>query len=345
MQTIIDNVKTLGPILVILWLTVIILAVWKPQRYFNSILLMGACAFTMLFITSLFGDKMVDAMMVCFWIVVLALFTVPVMLVINGIVILRREARSFKNMLSLLLGIVIAIGEIAGVIYVLQLADAIDIYDANIFILFVFATVFYFSCLILSFVVYTVFIEILPHRMNFDFIIIHGSGLINGDTMTKLLTNRVDKAIEVFNKCGRKPVLIPSGGKGPDESISEALAMKNYLIEHGIPEDKIVLEDRSATTKENLCNSKEIIDSYSGKRKTALVSSSYHIYRCLRFAKEIEMKCVGIGAKVTFYYWPSAVIREFVAVFLTKRFFIWSMIGYVLFISPLIWMFINLVAA
>ncbi|MBO4818708.1 MAG: YdcF family protein [Firmicutes bacterium] len=345
MQTIIDNVKTLGPILVILWLTVIILAVWKPQRYFNSILLMGACAFTMLFITSLFGDKMVDAMMVCFWIVVLALFTVPVMLVINGIVILRREARSFKNMLSLLLGIVIAIGEIAGVIYVLQLADAIDIYDANIFILFVFATVFYFSCLILSFVVYTVFIEILPHRMNFDFIIIHGSGLINGDTMTKLLTNRVDKAIEVFNKCGRKPVLIPSGGKGPDESISEALAMKNYLIEHGIPEDKIVLEDRSATTKENLCNSKEIIDTYAGKRKTALVSSSYHIYRCLRFAKEIEMKCVGIGAKVTFYYWPSAVIREFVAVFLTKRFFIWSMIGYVLFISPLIWMFINLVAA
>ena len=344
MQAVIENVKTLGPVLIIVWLAVIALAVWKPQRYFNSILLMGACLFTLFFITSLFGDRMVDAMLAVFWIIVLALFTVPVMLIINGIVILKREAHSFKNMLSLLLGIVIAIGEIAGVIYVFQLVEAIDLSKASLFVMLVFGTVFYFSCLILSFVVYIVFIEILPHRMNFDFIIIHGCGLRNGDTMSRLLTNRVDKAIEVFNKCGRKPILIPSGGQGPDETISEAQAMKKYLLEHGVPEDKIVPEDRSTTTIENLRNSKGIIDAYAGNRKTALVSSSYHIYRCLRFAKEIDMKCVGIGAKVAFYYWPSAVIREFVAVFLTKRFFIWSMIGYILFISPLIWMFADLIA-
>ncbi|MBR0481325.1 MAG: YdcF family protein [Firmicutes bacterium] len=345
MQTIIDNVKILGPILVIVWLIVIIMAIWKPQRYFNSILLMGACMFTLFFITSLFGDRMVDAMISCFFLVVIALFTVPVMLIINGIVILKREAHSFKNMLSLFLGIFIAVGEIAGVYYVFQLVDHVGEISLNLAAMLIFVTVFYFSCLILSFVVYTVFIEILPHKMDFDFIIIHGSGLLNGDTMGKLLTSRVDKAIEVFNKCGGKPIMIPSGGQGPDEKISEAQAMKNYLLEHGIPEEKIVLEDRSSTTHENLRNSKEIIDTYAGKRKTALISSNYHIYRCLRIAKEIDMKCVGVGAKVAFYYWPSALIREFFAVFLTKRFFILSMLGYLLFIGPLILMYIDLIAA
>ena len=345
MQTIIDNVKILGPILVIVWLIVVIMAIWKPQRYFNSILLMGACMFTLFFITSLFGDRMVDAMISCFFLVVIALFTVPVMLIINGIVILKREAHSFKNMLSLFLGIFIAVGEISGVYYVFRLVDHVGEISLNLAAMLIFVTVFYFSCLILSFVVYTVFIEILPHKMDFDFIIIHGSGLLNGDTMGKLLTSRVDKAIEVFNECGGKPIMIPSGGQGPDEKISEAQAMKNYLLEHGIPEEKIVLEDRSSTTHENLRNSKEIIDTYAGKRKTALISSNYHIYRCLRIAKEIDMKCVGVGAKVAFYYWPSALIREFFAVFLTKRFFILSMLGYLFFIGPLILMYIDLLAA
>ena len=338
MDVVIENIKALGPIVLIAWLFVIVVSLWKPQRYFNSIFLMGACLLTLLFISSLFGNEMDKALVVCFLLIMLALFAVPVMLIINGIIMLKREAHSIKNMLSLFLGIVIAIGEIAAVAFALQLVDIADMPSLNVAVLFVFITVFYFSCLILSFVVYSVFIQILPHRMNFDFIIIHGCGLTGGDRMTKLLTNRVDKAIAVFDKCGRKPILVPSGGQGPDEALSEAQAMKNYLLEHGIPEDKIVLEDKSFTTKENLLNSKNIIDGYAGKRRTALVSSNYHIYRCLRIAKEINMRCVGIGAKVAFYYWPSALIREFAAVFLTKRFFIWSIIGYLVFISPVILM-------
>ena len=113
--------------------------------------------------------------------------------------------------------------------------------------------------------------------------------------------------------------------------------MKNYLLLHGIPEEHILLEDRSATTGENLRNSKAIIDARDGKKKTALVSSNYHIYRCLRLAREMRFKCIGIGADVALYYWPSALIREFIAVFLTKRFLIWSLIGYLLFISPILY--------
>ena len=180
-------------------------------------------------------------------------------------------------------------------------------------------------------------IQIMPRRMNFDYVIIHGRGLAGGERLTKLLSNRVDKAIEVYEKCQRKPVIIPSGGRGDDEKISEAQAMKNYLLEHGIPESSIVLEDQSATTRENLLNSKAIIDAREGRKKTALVSSNYHVYRCLRIACEAGFACTGIGADVALYYWPSALIREFVAVFLERKFLAWTLVGYVLFVSPILY--------
>ena len=53
-------------------------------------------------------------------------------------------------------------------------------------------------------------------------------------------------------------------------------------------------------------------------------------------ARELGLKCTGIGAKVALYYWPSALIREFLAIFLTRRFLLWAGLGYVLFISPVL---------
>ena len=229
------------------------------------------------------------------------------------------------------------IGEIATVLYVLGLSGFAGFESLGLWNLFLVFTVFYFSCLVLSFVIYSVFIQHMPHRMTFNYVIIHGAGLAGGETLTKLLSNRVDKAIEIYEKCKVKPMIIPSGGKGDDEKISEAQAMKNYLLENGVPEESIILEDESTTTEENLKNSKTIIDSREGKKRTALISSNYHIYRCLKLAKKIGLDCIGIGAKVAPYYWPSALIREFVAVFLTKSFFIWAMIGYLLFTGPVLY--------
>ena len=341
-DNIVDNITTLGPGLAFFWIVTIALTIWRPQKYFNSLMLMFSIFLTMLFMSGFFGDDGRGYfLMVCFILVMIALMMVPVMLIINGIVMIKKESVCVAHLLSLGLGIFVGIGEIAVILYVLGLSNFAGFETLGLWNLFIAFTVFYFSCLVLSFVIYSIFIQFMPHRMNFNYIIIHGAGLAGGETRTRLLQNRVDKAIEVYEKCSKKPVIIPSGGKGEDEKISEAQAMKNYLLTRGVPEENIVLEDKSTTTKENLQNSGAIIAGYAGKRRTALVSSNYHIYRCLRIAKEIKMNCVGIGAKVAFYYWPSALIREFAAVFLTKRFFIWSMIGYVIFISPVIWMIFN----
>ena len=336
-ETITDNLQTIGPVFAAVWAVTIGATLWRPQHYINSLLLMFSLLVTVIFVSGFLPGYAGDYfLLACFLLAMLVLLLVPALLIINGIQMIRREGFCLAHCLSLGLGLVVGVGEIATFVYVLSVSDALDIGRANYWLLLLAFTVFYLSFLVLSFVVYSVFIQIIPRRTQFDYIIIHGCGLSGGERLTKLLSNRVDKAIEVYRRCERKPVIIPSGGRGSDEKISEAQAMKNYLVDHGIPEMHIALESRSATTRENLLFSKQLIDSCPGEKKTALVSSNYHIYRCLCLAREVGLKCTGIGAKVAFYYWPSALIREFVAVFLTKRFLIWAMLGWLAFISPAI---------
>ena len=107
----------------------------------------------------------------------------------------------------------------------------------------------------------------------------------------------------------------------------------------GIPEEKILLEDKSATTRENILNSKALIDRRDGRKKTALVSSNYHVYRALRYCRKIGLKCTGIGSHVAFYYWPSALIREFIAVHREKKHLITLILGWVLCMALLAWIY------
>jgi uncharacterized SAM-binding protein YcdF (DUF218 family) len=337
MSNIIENVRAFGPVFAVVWILTIGCALLWPQRYFNSLLLMFALLVTMLFASGFFSrDAAGYFLLACFLLVMLALFLVPVLLIANGIVMIRRESFSPAHVLSLALGILVGIGEIAAIVYVLGLSETIAIENANLWVLLLVFTVFYFSFLVLSFVVYSVFIQIIPRRRDFDYVIIHGCGLADGERLSRLLTDRVDKAVEVYEKSRNKPVIIPSGGRGEDERLSEAQAMKDYLLRRGIPEEQILPEDRSATTRENLLLSKALIDAREGGKKTALISSNYHIYRCLRLAREVGLRCTGIGARVAPYYWPSALIREFIAVFVTRGFLIPAMLGWLLFISPIL---------
>lgn len=337
-EVVLENLHVFGPVFAAVWIVTLLCAVRRPQRYANSLLLMAALLVTMLFASGFFPHE--DAgwfLLACFLIVMLGLFLVPLLLMLNGVQMLRRESFSPAHILSLALGLVVGVGEIAAVVYVLGLGGALPLENANHWVLLLVLTVFYFSFLVLSFVVYSVFIQIMPHRMNYDYVIIHGCGLAGGERLTRLLSDRVDKAIEIYRKCKGKPVIIPSGGQGGDEKLSEAEAMKRYLLDHGVPGEHILPEDRSATTRENLKNSKALIDARPGGKKTALVSSNYHIFRCLRLAREVGLTCTGIGARVALYYWPSALIREFLAVFLTRRFLIGSIIGYLIFVSPVLY--------
>ena len=298
------------------------------SRYRNCYLLSLALLSLFPLAVGVLGRYSSMPVMLTLWLGLLIILIVPFFLIFNGIVMIRKEGRHLSQLLSLVFGIAILIGELITFGGILRYAalDGKEPFIPQTFIavfaaLFSF-TVIYGSVSFLIFMIYTLFLQIIPRKKDFDFVIIHGAGLLDGNRVSKLLQDRLDKAIEVYRADPTPPRLIPSGGKGSDESISEAEAMTRYLLSRGIPEEDILPEDQSTTTLENLQFSKKILDSYEGRKYTALVSSNYHVYRALRYCREIGLKCTGIGSHVAWYFWPSALIREYIAIHMEKKHFI-----------------------
>lgn len=183
----------------------------------------------------------------------------------------------------------------------------------NITILFI---LFFNTFVLVTLIIYTLIYSRMPVKTDFDYIVIHGAGLLDGKRISKLLGSRIDKAIEVYKHCGGRAKLIPSGGKGSDESISEAEAMRGYLLEKGIPEGDILVENRSTTTMENLRYSRELIEGEKkGKSyKCIFVTSNYHVMRTAIYARKAGLEGECVGARTRMYYWISAFLREYAAI-------------------------------
>jgi len=296
------------------------------SRYRNCyflIMALGSFIPFLLNITGHYADNILPLIVQAF---LLCVLIVPFFLIYNGITMIRREGRHLQTMLSLAFGITILAGEVILIAGMMRYTSAVNAHQEisrqnfwNVASAVFCMTVMYGSVSFLVFMIYTLFLQIIPRQKDFDYVIIHGAGLLDGHRISKLLKDRLDKAVEVYYQDPTPPVLIPSGGKGSDETIAEAEAMKQYLLEQGIPEKDIIPENRSTTTMENLQYSKEILDGFEGRKYTALVSSNYHIYRALRYCREIGMKCTGIGSHVALYYWPSALIREYIAIHVERK--------------------------
>ena len=76
-DTFIENIQVVGPVFAFVWILTIVLTVWRPQMYFNSILLIIAIFVTMIFLGGFFGDGAGVFLLVCFIIVMIALFLDP----------------------------------------------------------------------------------------------------------------------------------------------------------------------------------------------------------------------------------------------------------------------------
>ncbi len=291
------------------------------SRYRNTIYLMLAMVSSVPFIVSLFGPAERIAAGVISAGILILLLAVPYMLIANGVTMIHKEGRKLADLLSLLMGILVGTGELSFFLFVLlpylssgasDVSGTLSKVQMSLF--FIGMSVIYFSLVFVSFMFYTRFMGILPIRKDFDYCIILGCGLLAGGKVSKLLGGRLDKAIELYRKDPTPPIMIPSGGQGPDEAVSEAAAMKDYLVAHDIPEDMIRIEDQSTDTEENIRNSMKLINGMGGRKYTAVVTSDYHVYRALRICRKEGLKCTGIGSRTASYYWPSALIREFIAV-------------------------------
>lgn len=121
---------------------------------------------------------------------------------------------------------------------------------------------------------------------NLDYIIVLGAH-VNGTRLSKALLERTRRALEYMEKnLGTKAVL--SGGQGEGETISEAQAMSIYLQEHGISSDRLILEDRSTNTKENLDFSLEKIGTLEAS--VGVVTNHFHVFRGVAIGKKCGCK-------------------------------------------------------
>ncbi|SFC51296.1 YdcF family protein [Clostridium uliginosum] len=127
-------------------------------------------------------------------------------------------------------------------------------------------------------------------KENSDYILVLGAGLTNGKTPSLILQGRLDAALKCINEYNNTGYIVVSGGQGEDEYISEAMAMRTYLLNKGVPKEKVIIEDQSRDTNENFSYSKEKIKEHSGKSldevNVKIVTSDFHAFRSSILAKK-----------------------------------------------------------
>lgn len=145
---------------------------------------------------------------------------------------------------------------------------------------------------------------------NGDYLIILGAR-VKGTEPSLALQYRIEAAAEYLKK-NPETIAIASGGKGPGEDISEAAAIKNSLLEAGIHAERILLEDKSTDTVENIKFSKKLLtnDFETG----LLVTNDFHLYRAKSIARDQGLKVEGLPAETPLVAVPKSYAREYLAI-------------------------------
>ena len=267
-----------------------------------------------------FGELLVlaSAVMVCLGVLALGVFMIG-----NGLTMVRKEGRSLGNLLSLLAGLALFAAPVAAVALVLTLnpwavglgvlVTLVSLHLGTAFLIFLSASVLY---------------QLFPRRLATTGVIVHGAGLIRG-RVTPLLRSRLDRAVAARQELlarGIDPVLVPSGGKGADEERAEGEAMAEYLIEEaGVPAQRVLAETESATTEENLVFSHRLLDEAGHQGPYVVSTSRYHAFRAALLARRLGYDDEAIGGRTSFYFVPSATLREFIAIMTYHK--VWNLVA------------------
>lgn len=153
-----------------------------------------------------------------------------------------------------------------------------------------------------------------PHK-DLDYLVVLGAQ-VKGETVSNSLRLRLDEALGYLEENPRTRVVV-TGGRGPGEDISEAAAMRNYLTDHGIRRERIILERYASDTKENLTYSMSLIG--DKEASVGIVTNDFHVFRSVSMARKLGMKNVtGLAAPSDGILKVNLTVREFFAVLKEK---------------------------
>lgn len=228
-----------------------------------------------------------------------------VMFFIEGIKVIKHEGVKPSNLLSMLFSILLYV--------YLSVWPMIGNLRKNtlstmLYVIISFSAVYVLSLMAIYSLSAILNLIHLKKNRNADYIVVLGSGII-GKKVTPLLAARIERGMELLYS-NPNAVLIMSGGQGPGEDIPESVAMAAYAVGKGVDAERIIMEQKSVSTEENLLFSRKLMDKEAPK--IVIVTTAYHVFRALILAKQQGLKCVGFGAKTKWYFTLNALIREFV---------------------------------
>jgi len=242
-------------------------------------------------------------------------------LAVSNLWLVRHEGFRPMNLLGVFLGVVMMGGIVLMYWMTANLSyETLEGYYLSTYLTMVFSFIYcYFECMLLSTIVCAIMCTRYKPTYNLDYIIILGCAIRRDGTPTPLLRGRADRALSFekkqFEKTGKQAKFVPSGGQGSDEIISEAESMKRYLTDQGVPAERILKEDKSVNTLQNMAFSKKVIEADAGnleKVNIGFSTTNYHVFRGYTLADRLKMKVKGLSAKTKLYFFPNAFIREFI---------------------------------
>ena len=150
-----------------------------------------------------------------------------------------------------------------------------------------------------------------PQTENYEAIIVLGAQVYPDGTLSVQLTWRMDAALKAYQQKA-VPVVV-CGAQGQDEPTTEADAMKQYLMQNGIPEKDILTDPASFNTKQSLKNAAVLLENIYGIKKVLIVTSDYHVMRSLALAQDLGFEACGMGSPCKPEYWLKNHARETLA--------------------------------
>ena len=133
---------------------------------------------------------------------------------------------------------------------------------------------------------------------------------VHGDHPSLSLVHRL-RGVQDYMEQYPDTIAIVSGGQGKGENKTEAQAMQEWLVSHGIDEERILMEDKATSTKENLLFSFDIIRSRGDEPegKVAILSSPYHLYRAKTMCRMLGVEPAGVAGH---WDYPMLTVNQFI---------------------------------
>ncbi|KHF36432.1 vancomycin high temperature exclusion protein [Paenibacillus sp. P1XP2] len=115
-----------------------------------------------------------------------------------------------------------------------------------------------------------------------------------GDAPSPGLKERLDEALKLYNEKKFSYMIVSGGLDKPGNQYTEAEGMRNYLVQHGVPESAVILENKARSTYENLLYSKQIMKE-RGFKSAVIVTHQYHGMRSKDIADFLDYADPKLG--------------------------------------------------